>query len=127
MKLIARSSFALVCCIALGSVVWAQGDAGPFYQCAPSAYETAGVKLDCLVADKSSESCEAFDMPVSDLRESGGSYVHSETTVTDGRKFVDTVTILRATGAFTETETLDGVLVARTVGVCELKRPAPKS
>ena len=30
--------------------------------------------------------------------------------------------IVRATGAFTETETLAGVLVGKTVGVCTLKK-----
>ena len=124
MKAIARCSLTFVCCTTLSAAVLAQSDDGPFYQCAPSVYEAAGVKLDCLGADKASESCEPFDMPVAELRESGGAYVHVESNVTEGRQFTDTVTIARATGAFTETETLDGVLVAKTVGVCVLKKPA---
>ena len=127
MKPIARCSLLLWCCTALGSAVLAQSDDGPLYQCTPSAYEAAGVKLDCGGADKESENCESFDMPVAELRElreASGSLVHVETTRKDGREFVDTVTITRATGAFTETETLDAVLVAKTVGVCMLKKPA---
>ena len=124
MKAIARCSLLLLCCTTLGPAVLAQSDDGPSYQCAPSVYEAAGVKLDCLGADKANESCEPFDMPVAELRESAGSLVHVETTQKDGRAFVDTVTIVRATGAFSETETLDAVLVARTVGVCVLKKPA---
>ena len=126
MKAIARCSLTLLCCTTLGAAVLAQTDDGPFYQCAPSVYEAAGMKLDCGGADKPNESCEPFDMPVAELRESGGGLVHIETTQTDGRAFVDTVTIIRATGAFTETETLDGVLVARTVGTCVLKKSASK-
>ena len=124
MKAIARCSLLLVSCTALGSAVLAQGDDGLLYQCTPSAYEAAGVKLDCGGADRASENCESFEMPVAELRESAGSLVHVETTQKDGRAFVDTVTIVRATGAFSETETLDAVLVARTVGVCVLKKPA---
>ncbi len=126
MKAIARCSLLLLCCTAPGSAVLAQGDDGAFYQCTPSTYEAAGVKLDCLSADKASENCESFDTPVADLRElreASGTLVHVETTQKDGRAFVDTVTIVRATGAFTETEMLDGVLVAKTVGVCVLKAP----
>ena len=126
MKAIARCSLLLLCCTTLGPAVLAQSDDGPSYQCAPSVYEAAGVKLDCLGADKANESCEPFDMPVAELRETGGTSVHVESNVTEGRQFTDTVTITRATGAFTETETLDGVLVARTVGVCVLKKPASK-
>jgi hypothetical protein len=122
MKAIARVSLALLCCTSLGSAVLAQGDESPFYQCTPRVYEEAGAKLDCLGADSRSESCEAFEMPVSELRESGGSYLHSEVSVKDSRRFVDEVTISRATGAFTEIETLDGVLVAKTVGSCVLKK-----
>jgi len=117
---IARVSLALLCCTSLGSAVLAQGE-GPGYQCTPRVYEEAGAKLDCLGADSQSESCEPFEMPISELREAGGSYLHSEVNVKDSRRFVDDVTISRATGAFTEIETLDGVLVARTVGSCVLK------
>ncbi len=124
MKAIARCSLLLLCCAAPGSAVLAQGDDGPLYQCTPSVYEAAGVKLDCLSADKASENCESFDTAVAELREASGSLIHVETAQKDGRAFVDTVTIVRATGAFIETETLDGVLVARTVGVCVLKKPA---
>ena len=127
MKAIARCSLLLWCCTAPGSAVLAQSDDSPFYQCAPSVYEAAGVKLDCGGVDKASENCESFDMPVADLRElreASGSLVHVETTRKDGHEFVDSVTIVRATGAFTETETLDGVLVAKTVGVCALKKAA---
>ena len=133
MKAIARCSMPLLGCLALGSAVLAQRNDGPFYQCTPSVYEAAGVKLDCRGADKASENCESFDMPVADLRVSpaapglpgaGGTLVHVETTQTDGRAFVDMVSIARGTGAFTETETLDGVLVAKTVGVCVLNQPA---
>ena len=126
MNVTARCSLMLSCCIALGSAALAQSDDGPFYQCTPSVYEAAGVKLDCGGADKASENCESFDMPVAELREEGGTYVHVESNVTEGRQFTDTVSIRRATGAFTETETLDGVLVARTVGLCVLKKPAGK-
>ena len=133
MKAIARCSMLLSGCLGLGSAVLALVNDGPAYQCTPSVYEAAGVKLDCRGADKASENCESFDMPVADLRESpaapglpgaGGTLVHVETTQTDGRAFVDTVSIARGTGAFTETETLDGVLVAKTVGVCVLNQPA---
>ena len=124
MKAIARCSQLLLSCTALASAVLAQGDDGPLYQCTPSAYEAAGVKLDCGGADRASENCESFEMPVAELRESAGSLVHVETAQKDGRAFVDTLTIVRATGAFSETETLDAVLVARTVGVCVLKKPA---
>lgn len=122
MKAIARVSLALLGCVSLGSAVLAQSDEGPFYRCEPSTYEEAGAKLDCMGADKLSESCEPFDMPLSELREAGGSYLHSEVSLKDGRRFVDEVTISRPTGAFTETETLDGILVARTVGSCVLKK-----
>lgn len=127
MKAIARFPMLLLGCLTLGSAVLAQGNDGLFYQCTPSGYEAAGVKLDCRGADKASENCESFDMPVADLRESpgaSGTLVHVETSQTDGRAFVDTVSIVRGTGAFTETETLDGVLVAQTVGVCVLNKPA---
>ena len=124
MKPIARSSLLLMCCTALGSAGPAQSDDGLLYRCAPSVYEAAGVKLDCEGADRASENCESFDIPVAELREAGGSLVHVETTRKDDRAFVDTVTIVRATGAFIETETLDGVLVAKTGGVCGLNKPA---
>ena len=124
MKAIARCSLPLLCCTALSSAALAQSDDGSLYQCTPSVYEAAGAKLDCAGADKASENCESFDMPVAELREASGSLVHVETTQKEGRAFVDTVTIIRATGAFTETETLDGVLVAKTVGSCVLKKPA---
>ena len=120
MKAIDCCSLLLLCGTTLGSAVLAQSADGPFYQCTPSVYEAAGVKLDCAGADKASENCESFEMPVADTREAGGAFVHVESNLTAGRQFVDTVTITRATGAFTETETLDGVLVARTVGVCVL-------
>ena len=126
MNVTARCSLMLSCCTALGSAALAQSDDGPFYQCTPSVYEAAGVKLDCGGADKASENCEPFDMPVAELREEGGTYVHVESNVTEGRQFTDTVAITRATGAFTETETLQGVLVARTIGVCMLNKPAGK-
>ena len=117
-------SLLLLCGTTLGSAVLAQSADGPFYQCTPSMYEAAGVKLDCAGADKASENCEPFDMRVAELRESSGSLLRVETTRPEGRAFVDTVTIVRASGAFTETETLDGVLVAKTVGACVLKKPA---
>ena len=126
MNVTARCSLMLLCCTALGSAVLAQSDDGPFYQCTPSVYEAAGMKLDCGGADKASESCEPFELPVAELREEGGTYVHVESNVTEGRQFTDTVAITRATGAFTETETLQGVLVARTIGVCMLNKPAGK-
>jgi hypothetical protein len=126
MKPITHVSLALLCCTALGSAVLAQGADGPYYQCTPSRYEEAGVKLECMGADKQSESCESFDMPLAELTESAGSFRHSEVTLKEGRRFVDEVTISGTSGAFTETETLDGVLVAKTLGTCVLKKVGAK-
>ena len=122
MKLIIRVSLSLLCAVFYGAATLAQGAEGAFYQCTPSSYEEAGVELDCLGADKANESCEVFEMPLAELTESGGTYRHAESSEKDGRRFVDEVLIVRATGAFTETETLAGVLVGKTVGVCVLKK-----
>lgn len=121
MKPIIRVSLSLLCAAFCGATTLAQGAEGAFYRCTPASYEEAGVKLDCLGADKANESCEIFEMPLAELTESSGSYRHAESSEKDGRRFIDEVSIVRATGAFTETETMAGVLVGKTVGVCTLK------
>lgn len=122
MKPIVHVSLSLLCAALYGAATLAQAAEGPFYQCTPSSYEEAGVKLDCLGADKANESCEEFEMPLAELTESGGTYRHAESSEKDGRRFIDEVMIVRATGAFTETETMAGVLVGKTVGVCTLNK-----
>lgn len=122
MKQIIRVSLPLLCAAFFGVAALAQAAEGAFYQCTPSSYEEAGVKLDCLGAYKANESCEVFEMPLAELTESGGTYRHAESTEKDGRRFIDEVMIVRATGAFTETETMAGVLVGKTVGVCTLQK-----
>lgn len=122
MKSIARLSLSLLCAASFGAATLVQAAEGALYQCTPSRYEEAGVKLDCLGADKANESCEVFEMPLAELTESGGTYRHIESSEKEGRRFIDEVMIVRATGAFTETETLAGVLVGKTVGICTLKK-----
>lgn len=121
MKPIIRGSFPLLCAAFYGATPPAQGVEGAYYRCTPSRYEAAGVKPDCLEADKMYESCEVFEMPLAELPDLGGSYRHAESSEKDGRRFIDEVMIVRATGAFTETETMAGVLVGKTVGFCTLK------
>ena len=122
MKPMSRVSLSLLCAALYGAATLAQGAEGAFYQCAPSSYEEAGLKLDCLGADKANESCEVFELTLAELTESGGSYRHAESSEKDGRRFINEVMIVRATGAFTETETLAGVQVGKTVGICILKK-----
>ncbi len=126
MKPIIRVSLPLLCAAFCAATTLSPGAAAAFYRCTSASLEEAGVKFDCLGADKASEGCEVFEMPLAELTESSGSYRHAEASEKDSRRFIDDVSTMRATGAFTETEAMAGVLGGKTVGVCTLHEGWPQ-